>query len=897
MSLTDDDALAALPANFVDTLGELSTNEELVDWINTSLAPGTDDLGAMDRLVARLVASLDVASEDTSLQLEHLIDDISRSASRLHYDLHFMRDGALSLQSSLNDLTLRANKSSAPETDQALDKLHTLDITKRNMEAARAVLREAESWSTLESEVASLLSEHAYDRAAEKLAEAHRSMAVFANTPEFEGRRTLMVSLQNQLEAALSSALIGAITQQDAAQCQAYYAIFERIQRDAEFRTYYYGARRAGLVAVWTDAHLADTGESTPIQTTSTPAIPFSAFLTTFFSSFLSTLNAERTSVSAIFPDPQSTLSTFITSTLSALQPSFAQRLNSLNSNLGPMALPEIIASFKATETFAVAADKVLERTLQSSAFSPSQDGDLPSQMTDRERKLHRRRSSRMSVSRRMSLSGGTGFNLRPGVLAGSGLEWDTELFEPFLEVQAEYGALETRFLLALLAAEPAPQDVDHARALRERTGVALSLAEESLGRMLALTHGYGAHRLLGALDEFLASFVSSSQRTFSSSTIPTPGQAFGGAPADMDYSLEDWAHIQARLHLLDALRNTLERLASFEGRFRAVLQQIAAQLKSADGGLPYVPSTTRGALVLLAQSELNSLELQTLLQDAGTEEQSRPGSQELLRRRSSTGTPTVDKPLLESTRGAVAAYTGATQQALQDAMLAPLRTHLASYASLPVWSSTPVERPGRNAAPVPTFSLSPSESMQAVAEGLLGLPRLFEVYADDGSLAFSLHTLPHVDEALLASFEDAPPPEAAAHPAHHRRQSVALARPSISGVGMLTTAPVLSAEAIESVWLSALGRTLLSQLTSTILPRIRTLTPSGAAQLASDLGYLSTIVGALNAESEDLVQWRECVGLSDEEGRKLVREGGMGEGREVLGNVARMRGWATSQY
>ena len=85
----------------------------------------------------------------------------------------------------------------------------------------------------------------------------------------------------------------------------------------------------------------------------------------------------------------------------------------------------------------------------------------------------------------------------------------------------------------------------------------------------------------------------------------------------------------------------------------------------------------------------------------------------------------------------------------------------------------------------------------------------------------------------------------------------------------------------------------MLSQLTSNILPRIRTLTPSGAAQLASDLGYLSTIVGALNAESEELVSWRECVGLSDEEGRKLVREGGMGEGREVLVNVARMRGWS----
>ena len=44
---------------------------------------------------------------------------------------------------------------------------------------------------------------------------------------------------------------------------------------------------------------------------------------------------------------------------------------------------------------------------------------------------------------------------------------------------------------------------------------------------------------------------------------------------------------------------------------------------------------------------------------------------------------------------------------------------------------------------------------MQHAAEGLLNLPRLFEVYADDDVFAFSIETLPHVDFALLESLTE----------------------------------------------------------------------------------------------------------------------------------------------
>ncbi len=61
-------------------------------------------------------------------------------------------------------------------------------------------------------------------------------MVVFQNTPEYEARRALMISFQNQLEASLSSALIAAINSRDTSLCRNYYSIFANIQRDSEFR-------------------------------------------------------------------------------------------------------------------------------------------------------------------------------------------------------------------------------------------------------------------------------------------------------------------------------------------------------------------------------------------------------------------------------------------------------------------------------------------------------------------------------------------------------------------------------------------------------------------------------------------------------------------------------------
>src|SRR6266550_1923173 len=203
-----------------DFIASLEKYDDALAWINDTLNDDMPELAELDQHVTQLIATLDVAYDDASSQLERIIDDVSRSVSRLTYDLHFMKDAASSLQPSLADI-IRKSKATVPEqTADALDQLRVLDTVKKRMEAARDVLREAESWSTLELEVTSLLAEHNYTKAADRLSEAGKSMVVFENTPEYDPRRTLLVNLQNQLEASLSSALVSAIKAQDISACR-----------------------------------------------------------------------------------------------------------------------------------------------------------------------------------------------------------------------------------------------------------------------------------------------------------------------------------------------------------------------------------------------------------------------------------------------------------------------------------------------------------------------------------------------------------------------------------------------------------------------------------------------------------------------------------------------------
>ncbi|KAI6147915.1 oligomeric Golgi complex subunit 7 [Pisolithus tinctorius] len=859
------------PASVIE---QLDSSPDVLTWLNTVLDSSGQEAATNGPSLDELLTATSIAAQSTSSALENTIDEISRATPRLVYDLHFTRDGALALKSVLAQSIPSSNASATAQghfdaTSQVLERLQYLDTIRTHMEAARDVLREAESWGALEAEVTTLLAEKSYARAASRLSASAKLMPVSrpaAGTPGTtqEPRRALLTSLANQLEAAISPDLVRAITTNDVELCKSLYAIFVDIERESEFRNYYYGTRRTPIMEAWNQIIL--DGESAPTGTPQQQQIPekLSSFYPTFLSLFLSMLNGERHTIPAIFPDPESTLAFLIHNTLTALTPSPGQRFAALfHGNGSASALKDMVKLFQVTEEFAKGTERILEKLRVSSpsvmsVTSPSSSG---------EGKLSRRRSMRMSMSWRStsSVSGSAKQQSgSSGISVVDAMEWDQCLFQPFLDFQVDFGTLERRLLDEALGPpvvklQGAVDGDRAARAMRERAVDVFSAAEESIERCMTFTHGYASVGLVRALDGYICAFVDAWTNCVidwanASSETNTSTLSYNGAEdeefADLDYTSQDWAHIQRALHLLAAARAVKERLGVFETRLRGALNQVAMAFRTAVNGL-YTPGVTKGEGILLAQSTLNSVELRDLFS-------------RVLQPQSS-GTSAAASILLPSSHSALTSFARANQRTLQRVLLSPLFVHLNAYSSLSLWSASRQEPvPGFAGVNVPAFSLSPSETIQRVGDGLLNLPRLFEVYAEDDALGFEIGALAKGDGL-------SPGPEGGDSSALQAEQ-------------------LHSPEAVTSAWLSSLGRTMLAHLTRNILPQIRVLTSAGSAQLAADLGYLSTIIRALGVEEGDLERWRTYASMGDEEGRAdyLAAE----NADDILRSIAKMRRW-----
>ncbi|KAI0741827.1 hypothetical protein C8Q80DRAFT_1286048 [Daedaleopsis nitida] len=385
----------------------------------------------------------------------------------------------------------------------------------------------------------------------------------------------------------------------------------------------------------------------------------------------------------------------------------------------------------------------------------------------------------------------------------------DQELFDLCVDLQVDYPALETRLLedalQTILAAETRGR-VDHARLLRERAVDVFGVAEEAIARCTAFTHGYGALGLAQSLDRLFSAFAEASKVE-----INWRRSGHGGQSLTTSASGEDLSDLDYTAMIGSKLRSGLVSTTLHQQR-----------------GDPMG--------IFMASSNCSC---------------------------------TPPPPLLVAVRTAISDLAKTCQEALQETILSPLHKHLATYASSAL-RSTPrdpkAKRPltGDSAlseVQVPTFSLSPRSTMQHVAEGLLNLPRLFEVYAGDDALAFSLETLPFISADLLRGLADpTPPPDTALTPSgiSHTRRSPSLTLKGSSGAQAGTNPavlpPMLTPEAVSATWLSSLGISLVSKLTSEVLPRFGRLTPAGAVQLCHQI-YLSNIVMVLNVES---AEWRE---------------------------------------
>ncbi|KEI42476.1 uncharacterized protein L969DRAFT_14674 [Mixia osmundae IAM 14324] len=878
------------------------------------------DLAGLQAKINTLIQQLETATSEVALETDVTIKDIARATPRLAFDLQLMRENALLLRYTLdriqstNASATQTNGVTRPPVGQSaerdepvkedihavMERLALLDLVKTRMEATRVVLREAESWSTLEAEITSLLALSEFVKAAERLSEASKSLVVFRETPEYEQRHALMTSLQNQLEASLSASLIAAITDKDVKRCRDFYAIFSQIQREVEFRNYYFASRRTSILATWSSASLVEQSSSAATQ--DHQPVAFTAFFESYCADLLALLEEERITIAAIFPDPADTLASFLQSLIESQSPTFGQRLAAVSEYHAARALPELINAYHATEAFCVQVDRVMTKqsgTHNATATEEPVNVDPASARRDRRASV-----KRLSFSRRSSSKSDISGAVVPAasvVIRG----WEAALLEPFLDLQSNYSEFERMFLLAELsqrtsasafqASLSALSEIADARAARmliEHGQSAFAMAEDGLRRVIDFTHGYAMVGYVAAVDSVLSDFYTNrasiviasreqqrKKRADADRRRVTQGSAGGRPELDgLDYSPDDWATFQLGIRLLGSCRQLAQRASSFETNARNRISMLNRGTNAREDVREAALGTTPSAIMMLRQSTLNSVEFAELLKSV--EAASRDGHGHIL---------------CSDAKAKSSELAQACQALLHDVILGPLLSALASYADLHVWTQQghPEQQSKAMVVQIPTFSVSPTETISRLGEGLFNLPRLFEVYADDSALGFSIETLPFVDPKAL--HQPSPPAILRARPnqSPEGHENGHASSPSASYfTRSKEDAPLtLNSEDVISLWLTSLALSVLDYLTMGVLPGIRELSAAGASQLAGDLSYIANVAHALDAQNAGLEDWRRMLEANE---AQVKQQAALRD--SVAMHVQRMRGWHDSQ-
>lgn len=793
------------------------------------------DLPTLDHAVSDLLAQLSIVTQDTSAHVERSITEISKTVPRLTYDLQYMRESADGVRRALERVESRIKTKDTArwtdplaakqrkETEQVLDRLTHLDRLKHNLTDARSVLREAESWSTLESETLGYLTSGKYRQAATRLAEASKSIHMFQRSPkEFDMRKGLLVSLQNQLEAELDGTLAAMAaeheplkgasartpdmdlpesstpldsekpddSEKNTMDLPEMYKIYTLIEREKEFCSIYFKARRQIIQESWKRPVLEETSD--PLH------LPFTTFLTSFFDTFYSTLESESNAMQLIFPtSPVSFLSTFSQTCVEALDPSFEQRLsqvvehhaNSPSSGLSEMQV--LLDAWATTCSFGqrqkVLLDKLFYQDQPSAAIATS-PLPLNSPATGTNARNTRSRSGSVSTpttesrrnSRRFSrsfaapdLPSTVGDHDQPNAPGQQNSTfptvesivgpWDIVLYEPFLPFQTDYVGLEKRHFASLIESNPLFSHTELSStgkrpgdAFLSRGHQVVEWADQALQRCMTFTLGFGLADLIKAIDYLVELSLSHSKDLLE---LKSYDHAYSLADASITRrdsldDLDDLAELDLEgpsttqdepikqfklaLGLLRSCTMTTTLWQDFTSRFDTHLRTTSSSLTALSRGEP-VPKTspfaqtTSSAPTLLKQSGLHRLDLVQLVDSPSCADAFNP------------------------IHRLVTDYAAQVQVVAQQAVLSPTIRMLDPYPTIRAWNQP--EKPARRVTGavggahqlhVPTFSLSPTDIITSVTENLLDLLRLFEGFVNDPGLAFSLATLRFIDGAML---------------------------------------------------------------------------------------------------------------------------------------------------
>ncbi|KAJ3407285.1 hypothetical protein HDU80_009182 [Chytriomyces hyalinus] len=852
-------------------------------WANAQLASGSN--------AQAHVTAMQLRCADASKSVAAACEDAVRNIPRWRNDLTLIARNIAETRDAINAL---ATLGSASNT--AFDSLLMLDMIRSRMEAARNALQEAENWNSLTSELDEIFANSDFTKAGSRLAEASRSLALLQGTPDYEEKRSLLFTLQNQLESAVVNDLVLALKVHDLDRVKRLRIVFEHIQRSNEFSACFYKTVKAPLLKKWLELNqdLAKANSSSLGK----QAVPFTNIWKQFLNETLNSYRSEVRWIEEIFPNVVQTFMKLIQQTFNSLKPSLRFSLDSLKTVHNEDLILIVASAFSATVEWCIHVECYL----------------LPMLLSKKEAASVVKKPSAMQltgVNTTATLPQATTVPAATAPTRADVLAWSSIILEPFVPYQETYSALETAHLLASVSSHfvsqrRKPNTNSSERMLSSTLDAILETvlpqvlraAEGAIHRGIEFTGGVtGASGSVKAVDAFLEATLNRLSGVLGLVTAIAGGRdevplgnvvqfegnkatdvvedneddaiefvgEVSGASGAMRGDGREWVAFEFGLRVLAVLKTVTESFEGLQDVILDLLREANAERIAGNNTVTdfldhgkYQPedhaSSTSvfnciSAIKLTQASSLNDGELHIFYSDLDTLKDS---SAPLATAQEPIPTSLASTKLLSKTFKTLNNLVQRTQKCLFTLISAPVYSNTAGVSQQASWNNTQ--------AAMPRFSSSPSAYITRVGEALLTLPQRFDMHVMSGSggataeIGFGIHAIPHL---LAADFE------------------------GVAEDGF-------ELEDIVHLWITAVARGAMRTVVDTVFG-IEKLRGQGVLQVACDLEYLMKVVEAMDVDVlQDVSEIVELCQGGEEELKAAVAQGRDGG---VAVKVAKMRG------
>lgn len=656
---------------------------------------------SFDARMNTLINEFNLLSQDFAAQLARLSNEIVKGIPRALFDLEQVRRDAINMSATIG--TVR--KEFENTEGDAFKQLGHLDIIKSRMDSTRLLLKEAENWSTLSSEMDALFLSKDWDRSAGRIQDASRSLILLRSSSDYEDRKEMLTKLKDQLEEAILPSLNKAFEDHDEIQAIKFYSIFGKIERTDKLLHHYYFNKTSSLQRIWNEFDSQADLDLRPSDLVK--------FLQTFCDELYILANQELIWSSHVFPNPNTVISSLLNEIFSSMNPPLLSRLTHLSHILKEESLPFLIATYKVINSFGLRIEKLF--------FTHNESKSVENGIT----------------------------NLIGNLPISDAGAWGETVFEAFLPFQLDYADYERKYLILsydiISKVSAAPDHLELVRILGDAVPKSFQLAENAISRCYSFTIGFAAPGLLESLNKFfitsLESYNTLLERIQSESRnnqhqILSSEYTQTNVEDDYDISGEnvegEWSLFQVGLRVLSICQNFMVRLDNFGTIFMTSFRNLNLPMDESSTMTNTKSESTPGFIkdefCLASQSAmkmsvLNSNRLHDFTSHLDNESSS---------------------SLFSKTVQSARALTSKSQRFVYDILFLPIEKQLSSLSNLECWNSTPPVTSSPYNLEMPQFSLSPLDYITRIGEQLLTLPQQLELYAEDDGLGLSLETLPY---------------------------------------------------------------------------------------------------------------------------------------------------------